>query len=77
MTVGIETKRDKFRRLAELRTINVLKYIKLMGQLSNRGSYDYEMDDVEKMIGACETELKQVRRRFTFNGRSRVEFSLD
>ena len=71
-----ETKRDKFRRLAGSRTRNTLKCIRLMGQLSNKNAYDYEMNDVEKMLGACEAELKQARRRFAFNGRSQVEFSL-
>jgi len=46
----METKRDKFVRLAEKRMDNILKGIELMGNLSNSNNYEYTTEDLNKII---------------------------
>lgn len=46
----METKRDKFVRLAEKRMDNIIKGIELMGNLSNKNNYDYTEEDLNKII---------------------------
>ncbi len=46
----METKREKFVRLAEKRMDNILKGIELMGNLSNSNNYEYSQEDLSKII---------------------------
>lgn len=59
-----ETKRDKFVRLAEARTNKILSMIQLLGNCSNKGSYEYTDQDVNKIFGAIETELGKAKHKF-------------
>ena len=56
--------RERFVRLAESRVTRAIKDLRLIGNLANRSNYSYEKEDVEKMIGALEGELKTLGRRF-------------
>ncbi|RRC92655.1 hypothetical protein EII25_03010 [Erysipelotrichaceae bacterium OH741_COT-311] len=46
----MESKREKFVRLAEKRMNNILKGIELMGNLSNSNNYDYTQEDLNKIL---------------------------
>ncbi len=46
----MESKRDKFKRLAEKRVNNAIKSINLVGNLSNKNIYDYTDDDVSRIF---------------------------
>lgn len=56
--------RDSFVRLAEARTKRTLKDIRLIGNLSNRSNYTYSEEDIRKIFGALERELKNTKQRF-------------
>jgi hypothetical protein len=65
-----ETRADRFKRLAESRTNELIKRIRILGNCSNRSSYDYSAQQVNKIFAAIESELKNAKARFTFtNGR--------
>lgn len=73
-----ETDREKFVRLAIKRVNNALKSIQLIGNLSNRGNYDYREKDVEKIFAALSAELKNCRERFQASGsKNRSGFTLE
>ena len=57
-------KQSKFVEIAEKRVTRLLKDIRLIGNLSNRNNYTYEAEDVVKIFGAIETEIKTSRKRF-------------
>ena len=59
-----ESPRDKFARLATNRVNNALKYIWLIGNLSNRSNYDYTSEDIEKIFATLGEGLRESRRRF-------------
>ncbi len=46
----METKREKFVRLAEKRMNNILKGMELMGNLSNSNNYEFTQEDLNKII---------------------------
>ena len=46
----METKRERFIRLAEKRMDNILKGIDLMGNLSNSNNYEYTKEDLNKIV---------------------------
>ena len=63
-----ESKRDKFIRLAETRTNKALEMIRLIGNLANKGVYDYSDKDVEKIFKALETELEIAKKQYNVSG---------
>ncbi len=72
-----ETKREKFVRMAEARTIKIISMIRLLGNCSNRMAYEYSEKDVGKIFSAIESALADAKRRFknSPNGTAQV-FSL-
>ena len=57
-------KHEKFRRLAEKRVNRALKDIRLVGNLSNRATYDFTEEEVLKICEALENEVQTLRSRF-------------
>ena len=54
----METKRDKFVRLAEARTNKIIKMIELLGNLSNTSTYEFTEEDINSIYERILTELK-------------------
>ena len=59
-----ESKSERFVRIAEKRTNKIIDMIHLLGNCSNRATYDYTRDDVKKIFGAIESELKIAKAKF-------------
>lgn len=59
-----QPKRSRFVRLAESRTSNAIRAIRLIGNLSNRAHYEFTDADVKKIIGALGSEVEGLRHRF-------------
>ncbi len=59
-----ETKNEKFIRIAESRTNKIIDMIRLLGNCSNKAVYDYTRDDVLKIFGTIESELKTAKIKF-------------
>lgn len=58
------SKREKFVSLANNRVNRALKDIRLIGNLSNRGAYEYSEDDIRKIVRALQREVDAMRVRF-------------
>ncbi len=59
-----ETKRERFVRLAEARTNKIIDMIRLLGNCSSKSNYEYTDEDVRKIFGAIEHEMKNARAKF-------------
>ncbi|MCQ2473668.1 MAG: hypothetical protein MJ098_05990 [Saccharofermentans sp.] len=66
----METKREKFVRLAENRMDSILKGIELMGNLSNSNNYDYTQDDLNKIIKTLKSAVSDLEH--TYNSASKT-----
>lgn len=64
-----ETRAQRFKRIAESRTNEIIKKLSLLGNCSNRSSYEYTEQEVSRIFSAIEKELRQARARFTFSRR--------
>jgi len=53
-----ESKKAKFKRLAELRGERILKDLQLLSNLSNRNNYEYSEGDVKLIFSTIEEELR-------------------
>lgn len=62
--------RDRFIFLAELRTKRTIKDIRLLGNLSNKSNYSYDIEDVTKIFRVLDNELKSAKKRFMDSSRS-------
>jgi len=60
-----ETKREKFLRLATLRTQEVLSRLRILGNCANRQVYEYNEADLDKIFSAIDKQLKDVKAKFT------------
>ena len=60
-----ETKREKFLRLATLRTQEVLSRLRILGKCANRQGYEYNEADLDKIFSAIDKQLKDVKAKFT------------
>ncbi|WP_296740399.1 hypothetical protein [Mesorhizobium sp.] len=57
-------KRQKFVKLAEARVTRAMNDIRLIGNLSNRGAYEYTDEDVRKIFRVLQKELEGAKSRF-------------
>jgi len=74
---GQTAKREKFVELAERRTINAIKAIRVIGKLGNRSHYEFEEADVRKITQALTKELDALRSRMLTKGaRDTIDFKL-
>jgi hypothetical protein len=70
-------KREKFVKLAERRTVNAIKAIRVVGKLANKSAYEYDDNDVKKITTALTKEIEALRARMSSTGtKESVEFKL-
>ncbi len=60
----METKREKFIRVAENRTNRILKDLELLGNCSNKSNYEYSHEDVKKIFSAIDDALRTAKGRY-------------
>jgi len=60
-----ETRQQKFQRLAQARTNRILHILQLLGNLSNKSTYDYEKKHISKIFNAIKAETQIAQERFT------------
>ena len=64
-----ESRAERFRRVAEARVNKIIKMIRLLGNCSGKGAYQYDTGQVEQIFTALQTELDAARKRFAFGMR--------
>ena len=60
-----KNKREKFVELAESRTKNAIKAIRVIGKLSNPNAYEYDESDVRKIAKALNAEIEAMKNRMS------------
>lgn len=70
-------KRAKFVSLAEKRTINAIRAVRTLAKLGNRAKYEYDDQDVEKILSALNAEIDYLKARMRSPGaRDDIKFKL-
>lgn len=70
-------RRGKFVELAERRTANAIKAIRVIAKLGNKSAYLYDEGDVKKIAAALTKEVEALKARMSSSGgRESVEFKL-
>jgi hypothetical protein len=60
----MSAKRDNFVRLAEARVTRAIDAMRVIGNLSNRSNYEYDEEDVKKIINTLTAELAALKAQF-------------
>ena len=56
-------KREKFVELAENRTRNAIRAIRVIGKLGNKNAYEFDDSDVTKIVRALNKEIEALKAR--------------
>jgi hypothetical protein len=76
-TTGTAGKREKFVELAENRTKNAIKAIRVVAKLGNKNAYEFTEADVNKIAKALIREVELMKARMsTKGGKESVDFRL-
>lgn len=70
----LESKEERFKRIATARTLRLLNDIRLLGNCANRGNYAYTDADVKKIFETVQKELKTIK--VLFEKSDKHKFSL-
>lgn len=57
-------KRENFVRLAESRVTRAIDAMRVIGNLSNRSNYEYDEEDVKKIVNTLQAELTALKAQF-------------
>ena len=60
----MESKNDKFKRLANKRVPAAIEKLELVKNLSNTNNYEYSKKEVDKIIKALTSSLNEVKKSF-------------
>ena len=72
-----DAKRQKFVQLAEKRTKNAIKAIRVIAKLGNRNAYEFTEADVNKIAKALSREIEIMKSRMSSTGsKETVDFAL-
>ncbi|MBM3314294.1 hypothetical protein FJY71_00425 [candidate division WOR-3 bacterium] len=59
-----ESKADRFRRVAQRRVENIVEALRILGNCSNRSTYEYTGEQVEQMFDFLLKQCDGVKRKF-------------
>ncbi|AMH94058.1 hypothetical protein AR505_0337 [methanogenic archaeon ISO4-H5] len=60
-----ESRNEKFCRIAEYRTNRIIDMIRLLGNCSNKSTYDYTPEQVEQIFRAISEATAEAKSKFT------------
>jgi len=59
-----ESRNDRFKRIAERRTNDILEKLRILGNCSNRLNYDYTDEEIDVIFHAIEDALCKTKQMF-------------
>lgn len=62
----METKKDRFKRLATHRTNEVIYRLKVLSNCSNHQLYEYDEKEIDKIFSEIERKIKEAKAKFNF-----------
>lgn len=68
-----ESRRERFKRIATKRTNDILEKIRILGNCSNKSSYEYTDEEVNRIFSEIDKQLKTIKARFLAGKRERFK----
>ncbi len=68
-----ETRHERFKRVASKRTNDILERIRILGNCSNKSSYEFTEEEVNKIFSEIDKHLKLTKAKFLAGKRERFK----
>ena len=68
-----ETKHERFKRIASKRTNQILDRIRILGNCSNKSSYEYSEEDVNRIFAEIDKQLRFMKAKFLAGKREKFK----
>ena len=68
-----ENKNERFKRIATKRTNEILEKIRILGNCSNKSSYEYSEEEINKIFSEIDKQLRLTKAKFLAGKRERFE----
>lgn len=68
-----ESRHERFKRLASKRTNEILEKIRILGNCSNKSSYEYTDEEINKIFSEIDKQLKLTKAKFLAGKRERFK----
>tara|TARA_B100001057_G_C22772128_1_gene920053 strand:- start:747 stop:980 length:234 start_codon:yes stop_codon:yes gene_type:complete len=72
-----KNKSEKFRKLAKNRVNSATSYLRLIGNLANKGHYEYRDEEVKKILLHLRKELDRLQAKFKAEKKSNTDEEFD
>ena len=59
-----ETRHDRFKRIAAKRTNEILEKIRILGNCSNKSSYEFTEEEINRIFSEIEKHLRFTKAKF-------------
>ena len=69
--INMETRKNRFNRIASKRTNEIIERLRILGNCSNRSTYEYTKEEVDKIFNTINQELKDTRAKFSSTKRTK------
>lgn len=66
-----ETRHERFKRIAAKRTNEILEKIRILGNCSNKSSYEYTEEEINKIYSEIDKQLKLTKAKFLVGKKER------
>lgn len=66
-----ESRHERFKRIAAKRTNDILEKIRILGNCSNKSSYEYTEEEINKIFTEIDKQLKLTKAKFLAGKRER------
>ena len=66
-----ETRHERFKRIASKRTNEVLEKIRVLGNCSNKSSYEYTDEEINKIFSEIDKQLKLIQKKLLLSKREK------
>jgi len=66
-----ESRNERFKRIASKRTNDILEKIRILGNCSNKSSYEYTEEEINKIFSELDKQLKLTKGKFLAGKRER------
>lgn len=68
-----ESRHERFKRIASKRTNDILEKIRILGNCSNKSSYEYTEEEINKIFSEIDKQLKLTKAKFLGGKRERFK----
>jgi hypothetical protein len=68
-----EGRHERFKRIAAKRTNEILEKIRILGNCSNKSSYEYTEEEINKIFSEIDKQLKLTKAKFLAGKRERFK----